>query len=131
MPGKLGRRSTSRSQFSPLFSTPAGGEHEDVQRKQTVHYASPKTCLTVPQAFGLKWPPDLKIPVMKLPSLNVQILIGCALGLAAGAWLAATPPAAPPVLYGAKLVVSRRPGESNVVAAHAYQGHPLRFLSSP
>ncbi len=58
----------------------------------------------MPQAFGLKWPPDLKIPVMKLPSLNVQILIGCALGLAAGAWLAATPPAAPPVLYGAKLV---------------------------
>jgi Na+/H+-dicarboxylate symporter len=42
---------------------------------------------------------------MKLPSLNTQILIGCLLGLAGGAWLSGSAPAAAPdVLYGAKLV---------------------------
>ena len=42
---------------------------------------------------------------MKLPSLNTQILIGCLLGLAGGTWLSGSgTPAAPEVLYGAKLV---------------------------
>jgi Na+/H+-dicarboxylate symporter len=45
------------------------------------------------------------MPTMKLPSLNTQILIGCLLGLAGGAWLSGSgTAAAPDVLYGAKLV---------------------------
>src|SRR5574343_463796 len=43
---------------------------------------------------------------MKPPSLNAQILIGCLLGLAGGAWLSAqgTAPVVGDVLYGAKMV---------------------------
>jgi Na+/H+-dicarboxylate symporter len=43
---------------------------------------------------------------MKLPSLNSQILIGCLLGLAGGAWLSAQgqAPVVGDVLYGAKML---------------------------
>jgi Na+/H+-dicarboxylate symporter len=43
---------------------------------------------------------------MKLPSLNLQIFVGCAVGIAGGLWLAAegATPAAQNTLYGAKLV---------------------------
>lgn len=40
---------------------------------------------------------------MKLPSLNIQILLGCVLGIFAGRWLSTAPDIAPTVLYGAKL----------------------------
>lgn len=40
---------------------------------------------------------------MKLPSLNIQILLGCILGIFAGRWLSTAPDIAPTVLYGAKL----------------------------